>query len=555
MKHVDLPGLPPCSMSTQCLRLLDDLDLPTAALSFEQVSSTSAKDTQDERLLEQLNVHIPNCPTCSAVLARARRIRSQQRAVLRDYLIEAEFRVPSTTQQIFTAIEKEQKSPSQSKQKRFGYYLEEIVMPPGVQKQNGNHKLPTDPLSLSRFQRLLGNSLTLATVAALIFAALGIFGHFLIHPSSQKAVVPEGQLPVKGTSSTPAVNASPTTGISPTATATVAPAFDGWNGVVIITRSGAANTLINTYNYLSGDNRSLARTGADMQFDGVSPNGRNMLYQQSSSGHTMYFTLNQLPDRGFFYELNDSNALSAIWMPDSLHVLIATVNQGVIKVDTRTGHSEPFLPSLRTQGVKFYHDSYLYFLGSSEGAIDTLFRINIANGTMQQVTFRSMGADFWLSPDGSMVYFKDGGPAGQFAIYAVNSDGTKNRAIRPDGTPIGFAADNSLVVMREVNGQFQVVQLGSSPQQDKVLMADVAPGAVSLCDPSFEVNAATGAICDTTNIALAPYAHGLIVEASYPDGSRKVWSDDLITSKQFVLLTPANATEVLVPGWDRIPVT
>src|SRR5690242_14160300 len=99
MKYVDIRDLPPCSFSPQCLRLIDDLDVPAAARSPARLSHIA--DFQDERQLRQLRSHVPGCPTCSALLLEARRLRSQQRLMLHRFLIANEKRVPSTTSAIF----------------------------------------------------------------------------------------------------------------------------------------------------------------------------------------------------------------------------------------------------------------------------------------------------------------------------------------------------------------------------------------------------------------------------------------------------------------------
>jgi hypothetical protein len=358
------------------------------------------------------------------------------------------------------------------------------------------------------------------------------------------------QLPVSANAPTPGYTVQ--SQISPTASATSAPGalYGGWNGAVFVSGTGAGYHLISSYNYLNGDHRTLTSLGANIQFDGVAASGLDMLYHANIGQLTLFYTLHQLSGQGYFFELQQDNVLNTIWMPDSIHVLIATIDEGVIEVNTQTGQSQPFLPSLRVQALKFYRDGYLYFLGGPDLAGDTLYRINITTGVVKQVTIRSMGGDFWLSPDGTTVYFKNSGPVGQAGVYAVSSDGTKGGVIRGDGTPIGYAPDDSLVIMLEVNNRFEVVQLGATPQQDHVLLSNAAPGALSLCDLSF----VSDTICDTTNIALAPYSHALIVVASYADGSRKVWSDNLTTGKQFVILTPAPATTLMVPGWDRVVV-
>ncbi len=126
MWQVDLLSLPPCSLSTDCLRLLDDLDKSGNAQQLEQVSFT--EDIQDEQLLDQLLLHLPGCPTCIAVLAHARSVRFQQRAMLWDFLIESESSVSTTISGIFVAIRREQRKGLRSgvPDKRMGYYLPQI---------------------------------------------------------------------------------------------------------------------------------------------------------------------------------------------------------------------------------------------------------------------------------------------------------------------------------------------------------------------------------------------------------------------------------------------
>src|SRR5690348_12116967 len=102
MKQRGSQSLPPCSLSAQCLRLLDELDVSNDAF-------VSMDSIQDERMLEQLREHIPTCPTCTATLAQARHVRAQQRAALQNLLADSEQRVPSTTSQIFAAIYSEER--------------------------------------------------------------------------------------------------------------------------------------------------------------------------------------------------------------------------------------------------------------------------------------------------------------------------------------------------------------------------------------------------------------------------------------------------------------
>ena len=88
MRQKDSRGLPPCPFSAYCLRLIDDLDSPTILQQFEEVSF--AYDIQEEQLLDQLRLHVPDCPTCTMLLTYARGVRYRQRAALYRLLLENE---------------------------------------------------------------------------------------------------------------------------------------------------------------------------------------------------------------------------------------------------------------------------------------------------------------------------------------------------------------------------------------------------------------------------------------------------------------------------------
>src|SRR5579864_333510 len=429
------PGrLPPCELTSHCLRLLDDLAENKSEDAFEQAYISSARDRQDQRLIVKLRAHLPHCRTCSAALKQAQLLRSGQRALLRHYLHDGELEAPPTTARILQALrDAAPPSPGEnaaSVQRRAKYMLPELFNPSSTDAYDGYFAddsyftRTTDPLTLSPLRglarRWLRNGLTFATVIALIFTAVGVFGHFISRSVGtlsglQTQVASEKSGIVTKTLATPPSHdlpASPGVSITPTAP----DATQGWNGLVFLIGAGATYNVITTYNYLNGDHRKLAQSGAAIHFDGVGSFGQNMLYQVVINGNTLHYMLNQLPTTGFFYELDQANALNAIWMPDNLHVLIATLDQGVIIVNTQTGQSQTFLPMLKTAGLKFYRGDYLYFLGGSDRDDDTLYRINVNSGLVQQVAGHSLDGDFWLSPDGSTVYYHTTG-----SIYNTSS--------------------------------------------------------------------------------------------------------------------------------------
>jgi hypothetical protein len=316
--------------------------------------------------------------------------------------------------------------------------------------------------------------------------------------------------------------------------------------------------LMGIYNYnpASGKRTELvpsSQAPADVQLDGVSPDGHNLLYQASTNGHTLYSTLMPVNGKGFFYELSDVDAGNAIWM-DSGHVLVATMHNGVELVDINRGASKNLFPTLRVDRLVFYHNPYMYFVGAS-----ALYRINSvsADSTPQVVTISAAGkgSSFWLSPDGSTIYYADSEDTGGTGIHSVSSDGTRavevlSGDVTPAGyvKPIGFADDNSLEAIRVNSGKFQVIKYAASGEQFQVVVDDAAPQAISLCGPEVAVP-----MCDG-NVVLAPSGHGLVVNAFYPDGYQRVWFDDLATGKKSLLMKLASDMHVQLPGWDRIPV-
>ena len=539
MKQKDSHGFQLCPFSAQCLRLLDDLDPPDLAQQFEE--DFFIHTIEDERLLHQLRLHVPDCSTCSAIVRNGRSLRAHQRSMLYHLLLENESKVPSTTAQIFAAIHREQNGTAPNS-KRMYYYLEELVVPPAVQNHNGDsiHNHAVELPSSERSHRLLRNAFSLATVAALIFAAIGLFGHMFVSNNSTTPV-PENS----------AVSTVPV----------------GWNSVVIsvtiLSASSAVRKVTTVYNYdpVTRSSKQLVPsfTADSVQLDGIPHEGQNLLYHYLSNGHMQYQTLHPMPATGYFYQLNatDLNAGNAIWM-DKNHAFIADGGNGVVEVDTETGSAIHHFSIPQTVQLAFYHSPYLYYvsgLPKEQGIWSALYRVNTAmsNDRPHKISLRSPGSTFWFSPGGTTIFYLNKGPDGNKGIYAVNIDGTNSHPLRTGNvTPIGYAQNNAVMFMREVNNKFQVMQLDNTSKHDDVVMPDAAPGATSLCNP--QVSSSTMPICDD-NIALAPFGHKLILNAYYPGGKHKIWYDDLTTDQSSTLMPDLDRnTQVQLPGWDQMPV-
>lgn len=539
MKYVDIRDLPPCSFSPQCLRLIDDLDAP--AVTPARTGLAYIEDLQDERQLRRLRSHVPNCPTCSALLAEARRTRTQQRMMLHHFLLANERQVPSTSNAIFEALRRELGEDEANTVKNGRARAHEtMLLPPliDLEAPPTQAPLPLHPRA-AHHRRLFQNMLTLATVAAVILAAVGLLNRF------------SGQTE---TSSNQPAKQTP----HPTQPASVANNF-GWNSVLItLTVASAAGMVkgFSFYNYDTSDSKftnvlSSTQSYANVSAEEISSDGQKLLYETTSSDQQKTYTVFTPQTQAHpLYHLDADQGGNAIWM-DATSVLVQDTTGLVLEVNTQTGATQHSW-HLQTGRLAFYHQPYLYFVGANNLTAGALYRVDLSqeNMTPQRITNSAPNARFWLSADGSAVFYANKGSSGTQGIYAVSSDGTNSRLLRSGpGLPIGYAEDNALMVLEQTGNKLQVIKLGTTPgAREQTVFANAAPNATSLCGPSAQ--AAIIQLCDRS-IALAPYGHGLLLHAYYANGSHSLVYDDLDTGSSRSIYNLPAGSNVQLPGWSK----
>lgn len=534
--------MPLCSQTAHCLRLQDALE-NEAFLEGEPL---------ERALIAELRDHVPHCPTCSAALAQARAMRDRQRAAFVALLDEGEQRVPATVMRIQQAVRREERArqpmsvadvPTQHIERAGGRSRMWSSQRPAARQVNPRRTI------------VWRNVAAVAMAAVVILAATALFSHRLFLSGGNQAAQPtttaQSQHPTPSTAQSPVPASSSTPPATPPTPGSAL--FEGWNAAMLAAPIGSTGLYaVKNYNYTNGFSATLNSTPlpANTQFDGISSDGQDLLYQYASSNHIYYARLlTPFTNTGFFYELDADNAGNAIWMPGnqspSRYVLINTKNMGVIEVDSITGQEKALLPQLAASELLAYHAGYLYYVGA-DLRVD---RFNVETGTIQSLTGRTLNPAIWISPDNSVMYWMNAGPVGQSGIYAVNLMTLNTEFLRSSGEPVGFAADNALLTVQLLNGQVQIVRVGMMPQQDQVVFANAAPGATSLCAAAI---ATPGQICDNF-IAMAPYGHAVIVQGTNADGTYHLWSDDLVTGQQIPLDAASGShTAAQLLGWDRL---
>ncbi len=507
--------LPDCPLSTQCLLYADMLNSPGGGSQGNQDSWSTIRDDRDvreERLIEQLRAHVPTCPTCRAILAEVR----SQREAIRSTLQVGEREVPSTAPRIIAAIRQESAAaprtpyPSlrQEHSQRVSSIQSRIVETPMPERRRG------------RWMEFL----SIAVAAALVLLTIGVLGRFVMLNGSM------------GAANSAAGSTSNGSGTSQTQSAS-------WSSV-IVTYTLNGTSFITNYNPLSGQHAELAAfTHAQVAVDGVAHSGIQVLYHVYDGSQTRYYVY---PDTQKPVYTITGQGNFAIWSSgDNDHYLFINTGQGIAQIDM-VAHSSHLLslPKPATSPMAlFYRDNYLYFvqapnpLASYSSGI--LYRLNLQDNQSNptQVTPCSHPTNPWLSPSGSTIYYNCGSQ-GQNALYAVNVDGTNAHLLRTDAGPlIGYASDYSLIVLRVNEPHLQVVQLGASTQQDRVILPDIAPGATSV---------------QASDIAVAPYGYALVTKATYANNVEKLLYSDLMTQDTQDVPLPVGVHNVHAIGWDKL---
>ena len=513
LRHMNLHHqLPACPFSTQCLLYADILDSSGVDNLDNWSTIEDDRDAREERFIEQLRAHVPTCPTCRAILADVRRQRETIRATLRT----GERAVPSTAPRIIAAIRQETAATPLTPQPpiRDERSQQDISLQP---------RIVETPLPERRRGRWM-EYLSIAVAAALVLATIGVLGRFVLFHG--------------GAGSASSSNGTGTTSNGPVQTQSAS-----WSSV-IVTYTLNGTSFITNYNPLSGQHVELASfTHGQVAVDGVAHNGHQVLYHVYDGSQTRYYVY---PDTQTPVYTTPGQGGSGIWSSgDNDHYLFINTQQGIAQIDMVT-HSSHLLsipkPATSPMAV-FYRDNYLYYvqapnpLASYSSGI--LYRLNISDNQSNptQVTPCSHATNPWLSPGGSTIYYNCGSQ-GQNALYAVNVDGTNAHLLRTDAGPlIGYAADNSLIVLRVNEPHLQVIQLGANVQQDRVLLSDIAPGAVSL---------------QASDIAVAPYGYAEVTSATYANNMGKLWYGDLMTQATQEVQLPMGVHNVHAIGWDKL---
>ncbi|HEX7735082.1 MAG TPA: hypothetical protein VF458_09465 [Ktedonobacteraceae bacterium] len=465
-------------------------------------------------------------------------MRIQQRMMLYYYMVANEREVPATSSSIIEAIRRESEKAAVSETGSSETQARSARAPlPAV--AYGTVPIPLHSRSPHR-RRIFQNMLTLATVVAVILAAVGLLNRFMAHPANTAST---------NQSSHPGQTSNPAAPLN----------NDDWNSALIgltVLSAGVVSSL-NFYGYDTGSGRmttlvSSTQTYLTVTMEGVSQDGQHLLFDETTPDQQKTYNVYSRAHNVLkVYQVVAHQGGNAIWM-DTTHFLVQTIGGGVQELNAQTGLIQQKW-ALQAGSLTFYRQPFLYFTGAKNLESGALYRANLAqaNPIPQRITNSLPDTHYWLSIDGTTIFYANRGSSSERGIYAVGSDGSHLRMLRKgSGIPIGYADDNSLMVMDQVENKFRVVKLGTTPgAPEKVVLADAAPGAVSLC--GLPVQAAMTKVCDQ-NIELAPYGHGLLLNAYYPNGANALLYDNLHTGASHIIRSLPTGTGVQLPGWSKM---
>ncbi len=451
--------------------------------------------------------------------------RLPPRQVLRSILDEGEQKVPSTTANIMAAIQREQ----QTAQKVSTDNVSDAQNASSPVPLPQIHEIVTPRPKKSR--RRLYNALALITVAAALIASFGLLSLLMPHGSMNAGTTTA--------SSGSSVNTVPR--YLPSAPATTS----SWSSVIITYKMNSM-TIIANYEPVTANSTKIASSYVDTIVDGVSHDGREVLYSIFDGSKTSYYIYPQSTANAIFTTNDDSR--SAIWSTDDRTLFIST-STGVMSVNVQTHAAKLLFPALPSVTLLNYRDDgYLYFVkgdtGQAYATQGTFNRINITQGNSQQITSCIHGANFWLSPSGTTVYYHCLDQNADI-LYAMSSDGTNPHVFRTNaGNIIGYADDGSPLTLVKANGKYQVVQRNVTTEQDTVVIQDVAPKAI---------------LITADDVAVAPFGQTLVVKATYSNNGQtthgQFWYSNVTTGNSQTFLLPQSASMSQVIGWDKLQVS
>ncbi len=516
-----------CPFTPECLRLLDQIDALNVSCSIP--SSVEHIQSVESLQVTRLAEHIQGCKLCQRATAQQRRRREQQRALLRELLVEGEQIVPSSTMRILTALKRENAT------------LQQIETPPPVPRLEHPVQSPFKPDQPATASRLRAGTLVAVVVAVLlILTSISVFG--LLRSRTNTASTTQQLGSHTNTAST---------------TQQLHFATD-WTSLLLTRLSPDRDQrIVENYEAISGKHTQLfpGCCSTHAIIDGAAHNGHNIVYHEVKGNSTTYSLLS-----GQSYTV-DGRGTNAAWSTFDQYIFVAT-EKAFIQIDVNNGRQVQQHVALQAFRLELYRDTthLLYFtrLHPENAQLLDLYSIKMdTNGPAMvngPLATGPISTHFWLDLSDTPIHYVKA-EAGQHNLYAVESDGSNDRLLQRNATPIGYANDGTLMYMRYDQDKFSVHQLASGSKPDVIgptLLDNVAPGAKSLCNTP----AADGVpVCDQS-IALSPYARSLVIGASYADGRYVVTAIDVQTKGKTALpllqLNNRPEADVQLIGWDKI---